>query len=133
MTVTEPLRSHSRHKVVNGYQEVGEIDGKESIERYGILLAPVFNRSGRRWCGVGIPDAAALAGRIAQLAAFCGDKYSESGGLLVERRGDRWFLMADRKLHSVPDIMSNSTNVVSGDMFHVKLSQRIMSNKFLKY
>lgn len=98
MITSEPLRSHSRHKVVNGYREVGEIDGKESIERYGILLAPVFNRSGRRWRGVGIPDAAALAGRIAQLAAFCGDEYSESGGLLVERRSGRWFLMVDRKM-----------------------------------
>lgn len=98
MASTEPLRSHSRHKIVSGYRDVGEIDGKESIERYGILLAPVFNRSGRRWCVVGIPDAAALAGRIAQLAAFCGDEYSESGGLLVERRPDGWFLMADRRL-----------------------------------
>lgn len=99
MAATESLRSHSRHKVVNGYREVGEIDGKESIERYGILLAPVFNRSGRRWCVVGISDAAgAGGGRIAQLAAFCGDEYSESGGLLVERRSDRWFLMVDRQI-----------------------------------
>lgn len=97
--MAEPLR-WSREMALRSlhdrYREVGEIDGKESIERYGILLAPVFNRSGRRWCGVGIPDAAALAGRIAQLAAFCGDEYSESGGLLVERRASGLFLMAAR-------------------------------------
>ena len=91
-----------RHHIVHRYQDVGEIDGKESIENLALKIAPAFVRGRWHWSVVGIPDAATLAGRLAQLVTFCGDsEEAGSGGLLVERRGDRYFLMLDKKLYAL--------------------------------
>ena len=85
------------------YAEVGELNGKESIEWLATFLAPHYARAKWEWVMCGTPDAATLAGRIAQLAASCtanGD-WMESGGLRVELNGGRWSLMVDRKLQQL--------------------------------
>lgn len=89
---------------MTGYSEVREIRNHGDVVIVAAKLARAYASAGRRWFMVGIPDANAVADRIEHLEALCrehGSPVAESGGVLVERRGDRHFVGVDKKLQQL--------------------------------
>lgn len=87
-----------------GYTEVREIQNHGDVVIVAATLARAYASARREWFMVGIPDANAVAARIEHLEGLCrehGSTVAESGGVRVERRGDRYFVGVDKKLQQL--------------------------------
>lgn len=94
--VRKPLADH--------YVELCELGSPEVLRTVAAKLARSYAKAGRAWLMCGIPNANALAARIEHLEGLCrehGSELAESGGVMVERRGDRYFVGVDRKLQQI--------------------------------
>lgn len=87
-----------------GFADVREIRNHGDVVIVAARLSRAYASAGRRWFMVGIPDADALAERIERLWDVCKDSGSplaESGGVMVERRGEQWFVGTEKKLQQL--------------------------------
>jgi hypothetical protein len=76
--------------------------GVADVQRYSESLAPAFAAGKHSWILCGIPKSADVAKMIRSLEAEMfrdgGCERIESGGLCVERRDSRLFLLVERKI-----------------------------------
>ena len=81
---------------------MGELAGVADVQRYSASLAPAFASAKRSWILYGILTPADVAAMIraleSRMFADEGCERIESGGLCLERRDSRLFLLVERKI-----------------------------------
>ena len=83
------------------YAELGELKGVADVQRFAELLEPAYGIRRWYWFTGLFPGRQMIAATIRRLeTAFTQDdvERNECGGLCLERRDGRLFLLADRKL-----------------------------------
>lgn len=83
------------------YRRLGALKSVDDVKKHAANLAAAYRRHNWAWGVFGLPDAATVAATIVMLSDACRKPdmiSSETAGLMVEARGKRLILLADRRI-----------------------------------